>query len=99
MYVGSSYVKRDRVDAYFQRFNSVAEALRTALPGFFADLSDQHSWPDSVGDVLGVRLSDLIREIEYCLRILNSLDLNEHGIALRVTREGAFFAGQQFDAV
>jgi hypothetical protein len=44
-------------------------------------------------------LRDIVHEMDYCIEILGSINLEEGGVALRITREGAFFAGQQFDAI
>jgi len=95
----SVYVKERRAAHYFERFASLAAGLRRALPTMFFDLHEREIAPDKSGDVDKDQLADLMRDMDYCLEILARVNLEEQAIALRVAREGAYFAGQQFDAI
>ena len=88
---------------YFQRYRTMAVALRHELPSLFGDLPDGI---EAVGDDVVKRgamiprdlLWELASEMHFCNEILSKINLSGAGSA-HVTKEGAFFAGQTYDAL
>jgi hypothetical protein len=88
----------------FTRYLPIAEALRSEHGGLFGDLPDRKSAPtigsnfDGRGHYSKDQLHTLVLDIEYCLTILEETAVAGDPAALAITKEGVFFAGQQFDA-
>lgn len=96
----SSLFSTERVKGYETRYGVIVQGLTAALPTLFDDLPARTCERSSSGEhVYASSLRDIVREMDYCKEILDSINLEDHGVALRVTREGAYFAGQQFDAI
>lgn len=98
----------DRVRNVFERYKSIRNALVSSMPHLFGDLSTDE-WPratfnpqdsedyagfDNTDYVQVIELELLQNEIQYCLNILESVDV----FPLAMTKEGIFFAGQSYDA-
>ena len=95
-------IDSSRVLGFADRYGAIVSQLRIALPPLFADLPRREFEVHFIHVdemVRRTQLTDLLLEAEYCLELLGGISLDDHGVAVRVTREGAFFAGQQFDAI
>ncbi len=91
------------VGDYFRRYRTMAQALRADLPSLFGDLPDgvEAEGEDRIKRSLPVPrqlLWELAAEMHFCNEILGKVEVAGVGTP-RVTREGAFFAGQQYDAL
>lgn len=94
-------VSLDLVKDLFERFASLREELKRVYPELLSDLPDRPIPTVPPGGPTGIGatvLESLLRDVTYCYDVLSSLPASDVP-ALKVSREGVFFAGEYFDAL
>ena len=92
-------VQRNTAYDLVNRYNTISRELKTKS-ALFEDLPDRYYPPvrsDNRDLVASGELTDLVRAIDYCINLIASSTIVEIP-AMKVTREGIYFAGQYFDA-
>ncbi len=87
------------VEPLYAIYNSLLKELRLGAPDSFARLPDRVASTEHDPEkkrVLLEEIKGLLRDVRYCVDLLPSPGVQ---VALNVTKEGVFFAGQRTDAM